>query len=204
MAHYNILKSDVDTNRQLYDSMLRNVQEAGMTSALRASNIRVVDSAVPPSRPYKPKIVLNAALGLLAGALFGFVFVVMRERADRSIQAPGEAALSLGVPELGVIPSLDAERSRFFAYYQKGKTGKSIDLKNHERFGQIELVTWRRNLSVLADCFRATATSILYAGENGDRPRVIVLTSANPGGGQDDGGEQPGAGVRRNSAGPSS
>ena len=48
MAHYNILKSDVDTNRQLYDSMLRNVQEAGMTSALRASNIRVVDSAVPP------------------------------------------------------------------------------------------------------------------------------------------------------------
>ena len=30
----------------------------------------------------------------------------------------------------------------------------------------------------------ATATSILYAGENGDRPRVIVLTSANPGEGK--------------------
>ena len=96
VAHYNILKSDVDTNRQLYDSMLRNVQEAGMTSALRASNIRVVDSAIPPTRPYKPKIVLNSALGLLAGAFFGFVFVVMRERADRSIQAPGEAALIPG------------------------------------------------------------------------------------------------------------
>ena len=184
VAHYNILKSDVDTNRQLYDSMLRNVQEAGMTSALRASNIRVVDPAVPPTRPYKPRIVLNSALGLLAGALFGFVFVVMREHADRSIQAPGEAALSLGVPELGVIPSLDAERSRYFAYYQKGRTGKDIDLKNQERYGQVELVTWRRNLSVLADCFRATATSILYAGENGDRPRVIVLTSANPGEGK--------------------
>ena len=93
VAHYNILKSDVDTSRQLYDSMLHNVQQAGMTSALRASNIRVVDSAVAPTRPYKPRIVLNAALGLLAGALFGFVFVVMRERADRSIQAPGEASL---------------------------------------------------------------------------------------------------------------
>ena len=66
VAHYNILKSDVDTNRQLYDSMLRNVEEAGLTSALRASNIRVVDSAVPPTRPYKPRIVLNVALGLLA------------------------------------------------------------------------------------------------------------------------------------------
>jgi uncharacterized protein involved in exopolysaccharide biosynthesis len=93
VAHYNILKSDVDTNRQLYDSMLQNVQEAGMTSALRASNIRVVDSAVPPTRPYKPSVVLNSALGLLAGALFGFVFVVMRERADRSIQAPGESCV---------------------------------------------------------------------------------------------------------------
>ena len=112
VAHYNILKREVDTNRQLYDSLLRNVQEAGITSALRASNIRVVDSAQPPTRPYKPSLVLNSALGLLAGALFGFVFVVMRERADRSIQAPGEAALYLEVPELGVIPSADAERSR--------------------------------------------------------------------------------------------
>jgi succinoglycan biosynthesis transport protein ExoP len=184
VAHYNILKSDVDTSRQLYDSMLHNVQEAGMTSALRASNIRVVDFAVAPTRPYKPRIVLNAALGLLAGALFGFVFVVMRERADRSIQAPGEASLSLGVPELGVIPCLDAERSRYFSYYQKGKGPRPLDLKTTERTPQVELITSRKNQSVLADCFRATVTSILYAGENGDRPRVIVLTSANPGEGK--------------------
>lgn len=180
VAHYNILKSEVDTNRQLYDSMLHNVQEAGMTSALRASNIRVVDSAIPPTRPYKPRIVLNSALGLLAGALFGFVFVVMRERADRSIQAPGEAALSLGVPELGVIPSLGAEQSRFFAYHRKGRAINGVELSTNERSREVELVTCQRNLSVLADCFRAAATSILYAGENGDRPRVIVVTSANP------------------------
>ena len=180
VSHYNILKREVDTNRQLYDSMLHNVQEAGMTSALRASNIRVVDPAIPPTRPYKPSLVLNSALGLLAGAFFGFVFVVMRERADRSIQAPGEAGLSLGVPELGVIPSLDAERSRFFAYYQKGRATKGVELKDNERSRQVELATSQRNLSVLADSFRATVTSILYAGENGTRPRVIVLTSASP------------------------
>jgi receptor protein-tyrosine kinase len=108
----------------------------------------------------------------------------MRERADRSIQAPGEAALSLGVPELGVIPSLGAEQSRYFAYYQKGKGPRRAELKNSEGPPQIELITSRRNQSVLADCFRATVTSILYAGENGDRPRVIVLTSANPGEGK--------------------
>ena len=63
VAHYNILKSDVDTNRQLYDSMLRNVQEAGMTSALRASNIRVVDSAIPPDTSLQTEDCLEFGTG---------------------------------------------------------------------------------------------------------------------------------------------
>ncbi len=220
VAHYNILKSEVDTNRQLYDSLLRNVQEAGMTSALRASNIRVVDSARPPTRPYKPSLVLNSALGLLAGAFFGFGFVVMRERADRSIQAPGEAGLYLEVPELGVIPSANAERSRLFGYYQdsghetRDNGHGSRDAGNGRRHTGheiqsvglgfpspqppvpgpqppvpssrrcIELVTSERKQSAVADSFRAVLTSILYSGENGDRPRIIALTSASPGEGK--------------------
>ncbi|MGA9057595.1 MAG: polysaccharide biosynthesis tyrosine autokinase [Terriglobia bacterium] len=180
VAHYNILKREVDTNRQLYDSLLRNVQEAGVTSALRASNIRVVDSAQPPTRPYRPILALNAALGLLAGAFFGFIFVVMRERADQSIQAPGETALYLEVPELGVIPSADAEGSPCFAYYHDGKVLEGKGAEDGKRPRQVELVTSQQPPSVLADSFRAALASILYSGQNGDRPRVIVLTSANP------------------------
>ena len=37
---YNILKRDVDTNRQLYESMLQQVKAASVASAMRASNIR--------------------------------------------------------------------------------------------------------------------------------------------------------------------
>jgi len=177
VAHYNILKGEVDTNRQLYDSLLRNVQEAGMNSALRASQIRVVDSANPPTRPYKPNLILDSALGLLGGAFFGMVFVVMRERADRSIRTPGEAPQYLDVPELGVIPSAGAERSRYFSYYQKGRAIEGKEEKNGN--GQVELIASRKH-SVLADSFQATLTSILCSGENGDRPRVLALTSANP------------------------
>ena len=207
VAHYNILKRDVDTNRNLYDSLLRNVQEAGMTSALRATNIRVVDAAVPPVRRYKPNLLLNSALGLLAGAFFGLGFVVMRERADQSIQAPGQTALYLEVPELGVIPSAHAEGSRRFSYYhdwrelavanrespnERGHTqdliqglglaasAQSPAVRKSPPPSRVELVTLQQRPSVLADAFRATLASILYSGENGDRPRVIVLTSANP------------------------
>jgi capsular exopolysaccharide synthesis family protein len=183
VTHYSILKREVDTNRQLYDSMLQNVQEAGMTSALGASNIRVVDSAVAPTRPYKPSVVLNSALGLLAGAFFGIAFVVVQERSDRSIQAPGETAIYLGAPELGAIPSAKAVQRRLPSYYQNGNALESKQSENGKPW-QVELVTSNKKQSPLADAFRATLTSILYSGENGDRPRIIVITSTNSGEGK--------------------
>ena len=54
VSHYNILKREVDNSRQLYDSLLQHVKEAGIASALRASNVRVIDSAKPPARPHQP------------------------------------------------------------------------------------------------------------------------------------------------------
>jgi polysaccharide biosynthesis transport protein len=178
VTHYNILKREVDTNRQLYDSMLQRVKEAGIASALRASNVRVVDPAKPAAAPSGPSLPLNSALGLFTGLFLGVVFVALREHSDRSIQAPGDAPLYLNVPELGVIPSASAERDRRFACYRDGK-----DATEKPKGGlpvQVELVTWQRKASVLAESFRATLASILYSGEEGDRPQVIVLTSANP------------------------
>src|SRR5205807_2159405 len=54
--HYNILKREVDTNRQLYEGLLQRVKEAGVASAMRASGIHVVDPATPPSAPYRPDV----------------------------------------------------------------------------------------------------------------------------------------------------
>ena len=44
----------------------------------------------------------------------------------------------------------------------------------------VELVTWNRKFSLLAEAFRTTLTSLLFSGHNGAQPRVIVITSANP------------------------
>ena len=179
-THYDILKREVDNNRQLYDSMLQHVKEAGVASALHASNARVIDPARPPLRPHKPILVLNSMLGLLSGGFFGIVLIVLRERADRSIQAPGEASLYLDVPELGVIPSAGAALSQSSAYYRHARGAETKETEKENRKIPVELVTWKRRPSVLADSFRSTLASILYTGENGNRPHVIALTSANP------------------------
>jgi capsular exopolysaccharide synthesis family protein len=48
----------------------------------------------------------------------------------------------------------------------------------------VELATARAQPSLVAEAFRGALTSILFAGENGSRPRVLVFTSANPGDGK--------------------
>jgi capsular exopolysaccharide synthesis family protein len=45
---------------------------------------------------------------------------------------------------------------------------------------RVELITWARKPSMLSEAFRTTLTSFLFSARNGDRPRIVVLTSANP------------------------
>lgn len=186
VTHYNILKREVDTNRQLYENMLQRVKEAGIASALRASNIRVVDPAQRPAGPYKPNVSTNTMLGLLTGLLLGVVLVVGLERMDRTVQSPGDVSFYLNASELGVIPSAHAELGRrlYRSSRQEVAAGGSLGQALQKSEMAIELATWQRKPSLVAESFRATLTSILFSGQNGDRPRVIVLTSPNPGEGK--------------------
>ena len=174
VTHYNTLKREVDTNRQIYDSILQRVKEAGIASALRASNINVVDPATPPGGPYKPSIADNTILGLLAGILFGISAVVFMDRADRTIQEPGDVAFYLGVPELGIVPSSSVDPTRNAGILPFG----GMQSSNTSR--QNALVTLESKPSAMAESFRATLTSIIFSGQNGATPQVLVVTSASP------------------------
>ena len=44
----------------------------------------------------------------------------------------------------------------------------------------MELISWQRKPGPVAESFRSLLASILFSGENGTRPRVLVVTSANP------------------------
>jgi succinoglycan biosynthesis transport protein ExoP len=184
---YNILKRDVDSNRQLYDTMLQQLKESSIASALHASNIRVVDPATLPQKPVWPNYRILAPLGLLFGLLAGLCAVVVSERMDRSLRQPGEIQLWTNLPELGTIPcaSLDASKRHRIKVPRdtEGSLRRQL-VASDARIDSVELVTWHRKSSVLAEAFRATLTSILFVGENGSRPRLVALTSANAGDGK--------------------
>jgi capsular exopolysaccharide synthesis family protein len=219
---YNILKGEVATTRQLYDSLLQKVKEAGVASAISASNVRLVDPAQPPRRAHRPRHLVNAAIGLLLGLFGGALFVLVGEQVDRTIKQPGDSMLYMSLPELGIIPSLNrvegggraaARRKQLsagtaartaaagIAAAETAATGIAATGTSAEGAaaaanptgwsataaaagGALELVAWRDKPSLCAESFRATLTSILFAGGRGQRPRVLVVTSPNPGEGK--------------------
>jgi capsular exopolysaccharide synthesis family protein len=188
-THYGILKREVDSTRALYETMLQRMKEASVASALRASNIRVVDPAQPPAIPYKPNVVRFITMGLLAGICLGVSLVVLRERADRTLHDPGDIAYYLHLPELGVVPTANVEltpRGFKTSRSSQGRATAVLDLHGQPTIqddvldDRVELITHVRKKSLISESFRTTLTSILFSGHNGARPRVIVLTSASP------------------------
>jgi len=187
-THYGILKREVDSTRALYETMLQRLKEASVASALRASNIRVVDAAEAPSVPYKPDVYRFITMGLLSGICLGVSLVVLRERADRTLHDPGDIAYYLHLPELGVVPTANLDlmqRNRKLAVVPKGRTAV-LELNGQAQTeveivdDRVELVTWLRKKALISESFRTTLTSILFSAHNGDRPRILVLTSASP------------------------
>lgn len=186
---YNILKREVDSNRTIYESIMQQVRETSVASAIRASNIRVVDTAFLPHDPDSPNLLLNMLVGFAAGLVLGIMTVIVRERADRTLQEPGDAQFWTNLPELGVIPSAKLDHGKFaYGVHTAGELGESRNgspgLLSKRDDLPLELVTWNRKPSVVAEAFRTVLTSILFLGENGTRPKVLVLTSGNPGDGK--------------------
>jgi polysaccharide biosynthesis transport protein len=187
-SHYEIMKREVDTTRTLYETMLQRMKEASVASAMRASNIRVVDPAESPGAPYKPDVYRFVSMGLLSGILLGVGLVVLRERADRTLHDPGDIAFYLHLPELGVVPTARLDqlmRGRKIGNTPRGQL-PTLDLKNNGNEAEVllgdsvELVTWLRKKSLISESFRTTLTSILFSAHSGERPKILVLTSASP------------------------
>lgn len=151
---FNLLKREVDTNRELYNGLLQQVKEVGVAGGVETNNIQVVDKAEVPLFPYKPKLALNAAIGLLAGIVLGLGIVFLMESMDDSIKFADEVEKLLQVPLLGVIPKV------------KEKTNlTSLALLVHED-----------PRGHIAEAYRSVRTALQFSTADG-APRRLVLTS---------------------------
>ena len=91
--HYNILRREVDTSKQLYDGLLQRMKEAGVAAGLKSSNIRVVDQAQVPDAPVSPNPARNLALATMMGMMAGFGLALFLNYLDNTVKTPEDALI---------------------------------------------------------------------------------------------------------------
>ncbi len=160
--------SEADANQRFYKAMLEKANDARMASVVSQANIRLIAPAEPATRPYKPNLMLNLALGTLGGFVLAIGWVLLQEQNTSGLHAPGEAGTYLALPELGAIPN-DGARIRSALGLFSSRNGKL----------RVERAVLEQASSSLSESFRSTLASILGA-RNGDSPHVLVVTSSRP------------------------
>ena len=101
---FGILKREADSNQQLYDLLLKRLKETGLSQGLDTNNVRIVEPAIVPYRPIKPRPLLNLALGAIVGLLVGCSMAFFLEYMDDTVRTPDQVESALGVPVFALIP----------------------------------------------------------------------------------------------------
>ncbi len=178
---HNLLKRDFETNQQLYQNLLTTLKDATVTAGLRATNIHVVDSAVPPSAPIRPKKALYLALGLMGGLTLGTALAFARDSVARSritVRTPEEVQKFLNLPALALIPAWRPNGGR--QHYPLAKPNSAhVEASQTDGGKPTAPIVLSQPTSAIAESYRALRTSIRFS--SADRPpRVLLVTSSQP------------------------
>jgi polysaccharide biosynthesis transport protein len=149
-------------SQYVYKTMLRQANDARTASLVRQSSLELVAPAEPPTRPQKPNLPLNLAIGILDGVVVAIGFVLLQEQNTRVLREPGEAENLLGLRELGAIPAQPEPRPEVLAAatHQPRAAGPVVEQ------------AWLSQ----SEAFRSILTSILSGKE--DHSRILVVTSS--------------------------
>jgi capsular exopolysaccharide synthesis family protein len=176
---YNILKREVETDRQLHEGLLQRLKETGVALGLKSGNVHVIDRGYVPRLPSTPNVPLNLALGLVVGLISGVAVASAVDFIHRTIKTPEDVERELRVAFLGAIPAFSKSWTQTTGGHLMPLTlaadtqseGASLPQHVHSSAG----IYW--------ESYRALRTSLLFSSPE-TRPHSILVTSAVPGEGK--------------------
>ena len=100
-----------------------------LSGQFSANNIRIIDEAVVPERPYRPRKLLNIAIGLAVGLILGILVSFLAEFLSQTIKSAKEVEDILKLPLLGFVPH-EKQRKGFEDYRIMLKEGNVLTAEN--------------------------------------------------------------------------
>ena len=152
---YNVLVRGEESDRALYDAVLKRMKETNVKENVEENNIRLVDDPMVPVKPTKPSKLKILAFAVLGGLIIAGGTVVGIDMANTSIRNVSQVEELLGLPVLTSIP-----RSK--RKHLDRTPVVSADPGSHE-----------------AEAFRSLRTALSFLGPAKDF-KTVLFTSANP------------------------
>jgi tyrosine-protein kinase Etk/Wzc len=90
----------------VYTMLQTRLKEAEVAAAARDPSVRIVDAAIPPTRPVWPKPTVTIITAILCGFLLGVAVAFTREYMDRAIRSRMDVRGATGLPVIGLIPRI--------------------------------------------------------------------------------------------------
>jgi len=98
------IQRNFNINDQIYTFLLQKRAEAGITKASNTSDHKILDTAIPENAALvKPKVSMNYIIGLLLGAMFPLILLLIMEFFNTKIADRNELVTRLKVPIIGDI-----------------------------------------------------------------------------------------------------
>jgi succinoglycan biosynthesis transport protein ExoP len=172
LIEHNLLKEQFETNQQLYARLLEHLRDATVSAGLKATNIHVVDAALPPTVPVRPKKLLYIGAALFAGLAVGVTLAFAEEALDNSISGIEEVERLTAAPTLAIVPAARHARAREYRLTAQRRMSHSLN-------GAVALSVLREPESPVAESYRNLRTSILLSTAPRP-PQAILITSTQP------------------------
>ncbi len=171
LVDYERMKRERDTDAKLFDMVTSRIKEAGLAGAQPFNNVRVLDRALVPERPFKPNLNQALAIAVVLGLILGIAIAIALELADSTVKTQQDVESLVNAPFLGLLPLIAVEVG------ERKSTGlRGVELRaTRER----DLYILKNPRSAVAECARFIRTNLLFMSP--DRPlRTLVITSPSP------------------------
>jgi polysaccharide biosynthesis transport protein len=156
-VNYDTRKRELDAANQVLNSLLSRSKETDVASGLKASNIRIVDTAVVPTQPVRPRKVRDISLAIVLGLGLATALAFFLDYLDNTLKTPDDIRNHLQAPLLGVI-------------------AESPD-------GHPASLARAADSSIFGEGYRLVRTALSYSWPE-PGPRVLIVTSTSPGEGK--------------------
>ncbi len=106
------LYREVEVKQQLYTALLNSYQQLRIAKAGEIGNVRIVDTAVEPIEPIKPKKLLILILSVFLGGFLGTLLALLRNMMRSGIKDSTQIENELDLPVYATVPRSPVQESR--------------------------------------------------------------------------------------------